>query len=77
MRNWRVVRVRKDGHLHVAEQQFWTKKGAQATATHLNTTFGALVNFAGAMLGHNFFATSVDRIPMIEQALENARKEQK
>ncbi len=74
MRKWRVVRVTKEGTLYVAEQQYWTKNGAQAAATHLNLTFGTLEAMANALIGHNFFATSTDKIPMLEQALEMARR---
>lgn len=75
MKKWRVARVQKDMTLFVAEQGYWTKSGAQAAATHLNTTFGGLAQFAGALLGHNYFATSTDKIPAVERALEMARGE--
>lgn len=74
MKNWRVVRVQQDGTLYVCEDPtYWTKKGAQEAATHLNCTFGAFINMANTMLGHNFFATSVDKIPLIQQALARAK----
>lgn len=75
MRSWRVVRVAKDGTLFVAEQPYWTKGGAQAAATHLNNTFGAIEQMSNALLGHNFFVAPVHKIPLLEQALETARKE--
>lgn len=74
MRKWRVVRVTPKGTLYVAEQQFWSRKGAQAAATHLNTTFGGILNILNQAMGHNFFAAHADKISMMEQALEESRK---
>jgi hypothetical protein len=75
MKNWRVVRVQKDGTLYVLEETtFWTKKGAQEAATHLNCTFGALVNLASTMLGHNFFVAHISKIDMLHRALELAKR---
>lgn len=75
MKNWRVVRVQRDGTLYVCEDPtYWTKKGAQAAATHLNVTFGAFVQLANALQGHNYFPTHVDKIPMLEKALDLARE---
>ena len=77
MRKWRVARVLVTGTLHVMEQEFWTKKGAQETATHLNLTFGAFEALGNALLGHNYFVTSTDKIPALEAALELAKQERK
>ena len=77
MRKWRVARIKKDGVLHVTEREFWTKSGAQAAATHLNLTFGALEAFAASMHGHNYFATNTDKIPLITAELDKRREEKK
>lgn len=73
MRQWRVVRVQRDMTLYVAEQAYWTKNGAQAAATHLNLTFGNLTS-GNVLLGHNFFAVSAGKIPVVEDALARARE---
>lgn len=74
MKNWRIVRVTNKGTLYVAEMPFWTKKGAQEAANHLNDTFGALVKAVNDATGHNFFVTHVDKIPLLELALAQARE---
>lgn len=76
MKNWRVVRVNKGGTLDVAEMGFWTKKGAQEAATHLNTTFGSMAAMVNALVGHNYFATHASKIPALVAALARAKEEQ-
>lgn len=81
LRNWRVVRVQKDGTLYVADMEFWTRAGAQAAATHLNTTFGSMGALANALNGHNYWAAHKDKLEAIRRVLliaaaerENAKK---
>lgn len=74
MKNWRVVRVTPKYALYVMETGYWTKKGAQQAANHLNGTFGAIQAFENVMLGHNFFVAPVSKIPALEKALELARE---
>ena len=75
MKNWRIVRVTPKRTLFVVnEPTFWTKKGAQEAANHLNNTFGALIKAVNDATGHNFFVTHVDKIPLLDQALAQARE---
>ena len=75
LRNWCVVRVQKDGTLYVADMEFWTKKGAQAAATHLNTTFGVLETIGNVLHGHNYWAAHKDKLEAIRRVLATAAAE--
>lgn len=69
------MRVQRDGTLYVLDNPFWTKKGAQETANHLNQTFGALTQMGNTLGGHNYWVTTTAKIPMIQRALEVAKIE--
>lgn len=74
MKNWRVVRVLPGGTLYVLDTAFWTKNAAQAAATDMNQTFGALEHVANSLNGHNYWVTQNSRIPAIKLALEIAQR---
>lgn len=75
LRNWRVVRVQRDGTLFVADMEFWSKSGAQAAATHLNTTFGAIQAMAAVLHGHNYWPAHKDKLEAIRRVLAVAAAE--
>jgi hypothetical protein len=75
VKNWRVVRVLPEGTLYVLDTAFWTKNGAQAAATDMNNTFGAMVKVANSLNGHNYWVTRADRIPKIQEAMEIAKRD--
>lgn len=77
MKKWRVVRVNRQGTLDVSDVGYWTKNGAQEAANHLNKTFGAMEALANALVGHNYWVTTIDKITMLDTALrrEKARQE--
>jgi hypothetical protein len=76
MRKYRVVRVNGDGELDVLELDFWTKNGAQRAANDMNRQFGGVSDLMNTLLGHNYWVTTVDRVPVLKTALAREKERQ-